>query len=313
MSKALALMLLATSILAAPAWAAQEPKAVKQDPRIQVVPYDENNPVKLHLVAGHTAVIEVTDKERITDVFLSDGAHLKKSISGHFVFLKPIMEMPAQPIFIKTVRLDGTGDRLYPFMLDAYDPDPPAGLPRANGQVATVSTGSAQAGDATDEARPYTVRFVYPADEAKARTAAATEAARHRAARRDVKLAAARLRAPSPTVINVGYQAQGTAEERAALAPDATWDDGQSTYFRFDGNRHLPVPYVLMPDGEEAVVDYTVRDRTLIIHKIAARFRLRDGDLILCITNPNYSAAGFNPGTGTTSPDVVREMKAASR
>ena len=127
MSKAFALMLLATSILAAPAWAAQEPKAVKQDPRIQVVPYDENNPVKLHLVAGHTAVIEVTDKERVTDVFLSDGAHLKKSISGHFVFLKPIMEMPAQPIFIKTVRLDGTGDRLYPFMLDAYDPDPPAG------------------------------------------------------------------------------------------------------------------------------------------------------------------------------------------
>jgi type IV secretion system protein VirB9 len=68
-----------------------------------------------------------------------------------------------------------------------------------------------------------------------------------------------------------------------------------------------------MPDGEEAVVDYTVRDRTLTIHKTAARFRLRDGDLILCITNPNHSAAGFNPGTGTASPDVVREMKAASR
>jgi type IV secretion system protein VirB9 len=313
MSKTFALMLLATSLVAAPAWAAQEPKAVKQDPRIQIVPYDENNPVKLHLVAGHTAVIEVTDKERVTDVFLSDGAHLKKSISGHFVFLKPIMEMPAQPIFIKTARLDGTGDRLYPFMLDAYDPDPPAGLPRANGQVAAVSIASAKDGDTAVEARPYTVRFVYPADEAKARAAAAAGAAKHRAARRDVKLAAARLRAPSPTVISVGYQAQGTAEERAALTPDATWDDGQSTYFRFDGNRRLPVPYVLMPDGEEAVVDYTVQDRTLIIHKTAARFRLRDGDLILCITNPNHSAAGFNPGTGTASPDVVREMKAASR
>ena len=182
-------MLLATSILAAPAWAAQEPKAVKQDPRIQVVPYDENNPVKLHLVAGahrrHRGHRQGENHRRLP---VGRSASRRRAFPGHFVFLKPIMEMPAQPIFIKTVRLDGTGDRLYPFMLDAYDPDPPAGLPRANGQVATVSTGSAQAGDAADEARPYTVRFVYPADEAKARTAAATEAARHRAARRDVKL-----------------------------------------------------------------------------------------------------------------------------
>ncbi|HZV93212.1 MAG TPA: TrbG/VirB9 family P-type conjugative transfer protein, partial [Caldimonas sp.] len=114
-----------------------------------------------------------------------------------------------------------------------------------------------------------------------------------------------------PVVINATYTAQGTDEARTALAPNATWDDGRSTYFRFVGNRRLPVPYVLNPDGEEAVVDYTVQDRTLIIHKTAARFRLSDGDLILCISNGNYTPGGVNTGTGTTSPDVVREMKAS--
>lgn len=306
--RAVAALLLTSALLASSAQAAQQPKPVRQDEHVQIVPYDENNPVYLHLRAGHTAVVEISDKERITDIFLSDSSSLRKKDSGHFAFFKPLMHMPPQPIFIKATKLDGSGDRLYPLVLDATDPDPPPGLPGENGQVAKASTDVF----GTDDGRPYIVRFTYPAEAAKKAAAQREAAAKIWRAKRDMHLAAAKLREPAPTVINTGYQAQGTPEEQAALAPNATWDDGQSTYFRFDGNRRLPVPYVLNPDGKEAVVDYTVQDRTLIIHQTAARFRLRDGDQILCVFNPTYSPAGFNPGTGTTSPDVVREMKPAS-
>ncbi|MFC7694210.1 hypothetical protein ACFQY5_37600 [Paeniroseomonas aquatica] len=41
--------------------------------------------------------------------------------------------------------------------------------------------------------------------------------------------------------------------------------------------------------------------------------RLRDGEAVLCIINQGFDATGRNPGTGTTDPDVVRELAPEGR
>ena len=294
------------ALLSASAWALKDPTPVAQDPRVQTVPYDENNPVSLHLVAGNAAEVEISPDERITNVFLSDSSHLKKAISGNAVFFKALLALPPQPAFIESARPDGS-KRIYRLITDARD-DAPFGATPEGKSLVSLDGGSAGTGGPPSDQRPITVRFTYAADEAKAKGAARAEAARQRQARAATRVAAARLAQPAAVVVNAHYEGQADAAAQEALAPDATWDDGQSTYFRFDGNRRLPVPYVLNPDGKEAVVDYTVKDRTIIIHQTASRFRLRDGDLVLCIVNPTYNAAGFNPGTGTTRPDVVRSV-----
>ncbi|MDB5848223.1 MAG: hypothetical protein JWP29_1975 [Rhodoferax sp.] len=93
----------------------------------------------------------------------------------------------------------------------------------------------------------------------------------------------------------------------------AVWDNGQSTYFRFPGNARIPSIFVVNPDGKEAVANYTVDPEagTIAIHQTARMFKLRDGDKVACIANLNWNPVGWNPGTGTTSTDVVREPKSA--
>ena len=94
------------------------------------------------------------------------------------------------------------------------------------------------------------------------------------------------------------------------LAPAEVWDDGQSTFLRFPGNRRVPTIFSVLPDGREAAVNYSVNTTGVItVHQTGPALRLRDGGLVLCIFNRAADATGRNPGTGTTSPDVVREIR----
>jgi type IV secretion system protein VirB9 len=63
---------------------------------------------------------------------------------------------------------------------------------------------------------------------------------------------------------------------------------------------------VIDPDGKEATAAYSVDGSTVQVGETARELRLRDGDTVLNIYNLGYNAVGSNPGTGTTSPDVVR-------
>jgi type IV secretory pathway VirB9-like protein len=99
----------------------------------------------------------------------------------------------------------------------------------------------------------------------------------------------------------------------ASPTPDV-WDDGSQTYFRFPGNMRIPSFFVVDPDGKEAVADYTVDAETHIVtvHQTAPEFRLRDGHSVLCLVNHHYDPIGQRVGTGTTSPNVERVLKAGS-
>jgi type IV secretion system protein VirB9 len=95
-----------------------------------------------------------------------------------------------------------------------------------------------------------------------------------------------------------------------ALDP-SVWDDGASTYFRFPGNARIPAFYVVNPDGRQAVPNYNVdpSSNLVTVHQIAAEFRLRDGDQVMCVFNNAPNPVGFKTDTNTTSPAIERTLK----
>ncbi len=95
--------------------------------------------------------------------------------------------------------------------------------------------------------------------------------------------------------------------------PARIWDDGQSTFALFLGNSPLPVPYFVDQVGHEALVESSVtvdgHDHLMTLHGTAQEVRFRKGGEVVCVVNDGWSPAGNNPGTGTTSPDVMRVLR----
>ena len=316
--------LVASTFLAtAPAFALETPKPCSAaDHRVRCIAYSPTDVVQLLGTAGGALTVEFSPEETIVDASTSDNGlmegegqsarrgvliatdnagtadrNLMMAKRGAFLFLKPLGPLVPQPITVLTRREDGKMRR-YTFQLETR-----------NGAMA------ASDGDAF-----YAVKFTYPEDDAAARRAqwqAQQDARAERAA-------AARLRQNTiagETVRNARYQGQGDA----SLAPSskniepAMWDDGQRTFLRYPGNRRVPQIYQILPDGREGLVgqsadaDPTTNGTLITVHGVFPMVRLRDGKSVLCIQNLSYDAVGRNPGTGTTSPDVLRELTPEGR
>ncbi|MBB5695999.1 TrbG/VirB9 family P-type conjugative transfer protein [Muricoccus pecuniae] len=322
----------------APATAGEAPAPAGADPRVRVIAYNPQQVVKLYAVPGATLTIQLAPGETVAGLPVSDqslldtpepagpgngpialaggpvtpseragagrGAstdrNLFTAVRGNFVMLKPLRDLAPQPLFIIGRSTDPTTGkevmRAYTFELSTREGPLTADAPDTY----------------------YLVRFTYPAEERAA--AAAAAAARRQAAnaaaetrRRELadrqareRLVLASTNAATPGVLNWNYDGQGDRD----LAPAEVWDDGQSTFLRFPGNRRVPAIFSVLADGREAAVNYSANTSGLItIHQTNGTFRLRDGGLVLCILNRAFDATGRNPGTGTTSPDVVREIR----
>jgi type IV secretion system protein VirB9 len=249
------------------------------------ITYQPDNVVNVVTTLGSTLAIQFADSEIVQDIWVSDSAKkdCKVQGAGNIALIKPAAVMPAAPMFVRTALRDG-GFRLYTFQLQVKEGDTAEGTPDTM----------------------FRIRFAYPAEEAAAKRAAATKAWRERQERQvQARLATAKsLAAP-----NWRYVAQGDRN----LVPAETWDDGQSTFLRFTGNVRIPAVYVINPDGKEALVDYSVEAGLVTIHQTAPQFRLRDGDTVLAVFNRAWDPLGSNPGTGTTTPAVTRELRSAGR
>ena len=326
----LALLASAAMVAGAPsAYAMQTPQpCAASEPRIRCVDYNPNEVVRIPAIVGGSLSIELSEGETIEDASVSDNGlltgeggsprsilavgggqptatadrNLQMSRRKNFLFLKPLRELAPQSINVVTVNAEGKV-RPYSFQLEART----AGM-----------------GPEVDDA-VFRLRFRYPAEEAAVRRAR-WEAQRDA---REARAAADRLRqntVSGESARNIGYRGMGTERDRAALAPSsgsrepAMWDDGYRTYLRYAGNRRAPMFYQVLSDGRESLVgqsteaDPTTRGSLVILHGVFQNasdsepaLRLRDGKAVVCIFNDNPDRTGRNPGTGTTSPDVVRE------
>lgn len=296
-------VLLATTLLhAAPALALVDPpSASKNDGHVRSVVYDPNNPVQLFVSPGASLRIELGADEQVATIVVSDqrtitptpeapppsnvtgglggqasqvpsscDPNLCRSVAGNFVYLKPLRQLDPQPLFIQTSRTgeDGKLQMIpYTFVLLTKPAD------AASNSNIWASTPTV-----------WSVTFTYPA-RIKAAQVAAWIRQKHVADEAQQKLAEMTKGAPVAVSShdNVRYGYRGSA----AVRPDAVWDDGRSTFLRYNGNRRIPNVYNRLPDGHESIPAVSpepdATGNTLRIAHTEAKWFMRDGDEAGCV------------------------------
>ena len=267
------------------------------DARVRTVPYSAMNVVRVQARALISTQITFSADETITAgaVAIGDAEAWTVAPMGNMLFIKPIEVRQATNMQVVTQRKDGTF-RSYQFELIAR---PAASI--APGQVASL--------DGTvplpDVQTPFAIQFVYPEDAREAAIAKRAAAA----AVQSEKLAETRLSVDyfyGPR--NWRYAAQGSI----AIEPAEVSDNGRLTAMRFPGSAALPTIYTVAADGQETIVPYTLRADVAVVSTTAKEFRLRLGGEVTRIFNLGYDPRGMNPGTGTTSPEIVRSVRGAN-
>jgi type IV secretion system protein VirB9 len=148
---------------------------------------------------------------------------------------------------------------------------------------------SARRPDATAEVI-YALRFTYPFERAKEPdpfgepSKKALEASRPR---------------------NIDYWYCGSP----AIKPVAASDDGVHTRLRFAAHAEQPAIFVRNDDGTESLLNFSMEEGDVILHRIAQRLIVRRGMLTGCIVNKGFLGAGERLKSHTISPEVERATR----
>ena len=139
----------------------------------------------------------------------------------------------------------------------------------------------------------YAVRFVYPSSPASSAQSAAQ--------RVESDLAAA----PGSRARNIDYWFCG----QPAVKPIAASDDGVHTRLTFGSKTELPAIFVRTEDDTESLLNFSVDNGDIVIHRVAREFIVRRGRLTGCIVNKGFVGTGERLESGTVAPTVRRERK----
>ena len=138
----------------------------------------------------------------------------------------------------------------------------------------------------------YAVRFLYPP---RANTGPSADAELER------ELALAKASMPK----NSDYWYCG----HRSLKPAAVSDDGVHTRITFANWAELPAIFVRNEDGSESLLNFSIDEGDVVLHRLAPRFVLRRGRLTGCIVNKGFAGAGVRLESGTVSPLIERDRK----
>ncbi len=94
-----------------------------------------------------------------------------------------------------------------------------------------------------------------------------------------------------------------------ALKPIAASDDGVQTRITFAARSELPALFVRNDDGSESLLNFSIDEGDVLIHRVAPRFIVRRGRLTGCVVNKGFVGGGDRLKSGTVAPDVIRERK----
>jgi type IV secretion system protein VirB9 len=133
----------------------------------------------------------------------------------------------------------------------------------------------------------YVLRFQYP------KVASAGDAANHE------------LDQPSGRAKNIDYWFCGDP----SLKPTAAFDDGVHTRITFAAKAEQPAIFVLNEDGTESLLNFSMEEGDVIVHRVARRLILRRGDLAGCIVNQGFAGSGDSLKSHTVDEAVVRTTK----
>ena len=104
------------------------------------------------------------------------------------------------------------------------------------------------------------------------------------------------------SAVNDRYWFCGSPE----LQPVSARDDGVQLRLQFAPHAELPAIYASSTDGTESIVNTSIENDTLVLHRLAPRFVLRRGRLVGCVVN-RADVAGRRASSGTVQDGVRRE------
>ena len=145
---------------------------------------------------------------------------------------------------------------------------------------------TAERPDAT-EAVTYALRFTYPPP------------------RESSDAAARALEAPSKRPRNIDYWFCGDP----SLKPTAASDDGVHTRLTFAPKAEQPAIFVLNEDGTESLLNFSMDEGDVILHRVARRVILRRGNLAACVVNQAFTGSGDQLKSHTVADDIERTTK----
>ena len=273
--KLVATLLLMTA-LAGHAQAEAMPRPGAEDPRMRTVAYDPSDVTEVIAVPGRSTSIELAPDEKIRAHSLGDEKAWVFATTGNLAFVTPNPEaLRPSNVQIIATRADGS-TRLY--------------------QIDLV-VGSAPAASMAG------IRYVYPADLAAARAADAAKAAEKAEAQQ----------VADKMAVDFFYGQRNwkfVARGSPAAEPSEASDNGRETVFRFPGNIRTPSIFTGRCGAEETIAPVIARDDLVVVQTTAPFFCLRLGAQVAELRNVGFDPVGFNPRTGTSSPDVIRTLRA---
>ena len=91
----------------------------------------------------------------------------------------------------------------------------------------------------------------------------------------------------------------------------AASDDGVHTRLTFAAEAEQPAVFVLNEDGSESLLNFSLGEGDVILHRVARRFIVRRGSLPGCVVNKGYtdSGSGERLKSHTVSDDVERATR----
>ena len=253
---------------------------ITTDSRIRTLVYNPNEVYELKFYYNYQSFIEFSDDEEIEMISIGEAFAWRLTPSGKRIFIRPL-EVAAH-----TNMTIITNKRTYHFDIRSDE-----------------FTGKA------DEDLVYTVRFFYPQvgqplpippQLSVPNIAAKIPAAKKilpsalpnnvaviktptPKARVDEELPGIIDRNPEDLKLNFDYSLAGKSDD---ITPLKVYDDGNETHFQFSNNNAI-VPNINTVDfnGIESPVNYTVRDKYIVVPTTARQFTLRLGNSLLCIYN----------------------------
>lgn len=140
------------------------------------------------------------------------------------------------------------------------------------------------------EAVIYVLRFAYPSS-----------------AKEGSEAGARALDAETSRPKNIDYWYCGSP----TIAPIAASDDGVHTRLTLAAKAEQPAIFILNEDGSESLLNFSMDEGDVILHRVARRLILRRGHLAGCVVNKGYSGSGERLKSHTVSQDVERATRGA--
>jgi type IV secretion system protein VirB9 len=241
------------------------------DPRVRVVAYNAEDVVKLRGYVGYQIHMQWAPGEEFVNLGAGDAGGFDIGAEKNHFFIKPKQERVNTNLTVLTTH------RTYHFDY-------------------TVSKAPPNPGAAANLV--YSIRFVYPHDDAKAATA------RFERQRTEARLTQSAAQRPK----NTDYWYCGAT----SLKPLSAHDDGVQTRLRFPTRAEFPAIFVRNDDHSESLLNFNVEQDEVVIHRVARRLVLRRGQLVGCVVNQAFEGGAERPASNTTAPGVYRETRGAN-